>query len=59
MKKLSLHRETLLQLTDAEQLRIQGGMMANSNGLCPISNDTSCPSEKPWCKMTSAKCTSV
>lgn len=28
-------------------------MMAASNGPCPISNDTICPSEKPWCKKTS------
>ena len=56
LKKLSLNRETLVRLSEAEQLHIQGGLMSNSNGLCPISNNTKCPSETPQCKMTSAGC---
>jgi len=53
MTKLKLHRETLLRLTEAEQDAIQAGLMpeSNSNGLCPISNNTKCPTESPRCKL--------
>ncbi len=57
MKKLQLHRETLVRLSDEDQLLVQGGLRANeSNGLCPISNNTKCPTEQPWCMKTSAGC---